>query len=103
MEMCKGRNINYVGSEVVFAKDDAPVTDPAFIEMMHRNEKLLWVNPILFSFDRPLVGGHDDNMSMLGDPDNGWGWLADQGYDILQTDWVTDCITYLKSAGKYYR
>lgn len=70
---------------------------------MHRNEKLLWVNPILFSLTRPLVGGHDDNMSMLGDPDNGWGWLVDQGYDILQTDWVTDCITYLKSAGKYYK
>ena len=42
-------------------------------------------------------------VNLLGDPDNGWGWLADQGDDILQTDWVTDCITYLKSAGKYYR
>lgn len=103
LQICAERKIHYVGSEVVFDKDDAPVTDPAYIEMMHKNKKLLWVNPILFSLSRPLVGGHDDNASMLGDPDHGWGWLVDRGYDILQTDWVTDCITYLKATGRYYR
>ncbi len=103
LEICKGRKINYVGSEVVFATDSAPVTDDAYIEMMHKNKKVLWVNPILFSLDRPLVGGHDDHISLLGDPENGWGWLADKKYDILQTDWVTDCITYLKNSDKYYR
>ncbi|MBQ7383226.1 MAG: glycerophosphodiester phosphodiesterase family protein [Clostridia bacterium] len=103
LEMCRGRNINYVGSEVVFAKDDAPVTDDAYIEMMHKNGKVLWVNPILFSLTRPLVGGHDDHTSLIDDPAKGWGWLADKGYDILQTDWVTDCITYLRDSGKLYR
>jgi len=103
LEMCRGRNINYVGSEVVFKQDNAPVTDDAYIEKMHKNGKVLWVNPILFSLDRPLVGGHDDHMSMLGNPDNGWGWLVDKGYDILQTDWVTDCIHYLRDNGKLYR
>lgn len=102
-EMCAGRNIRYVGSEVVFAADGAPVTDPAYIEKMHREQKLLWVNPILFDFARPLTGGHDDTVSMLGQPDQGWGWLVDKGYDILQTDWVTDCITYLKASQKYCR
>ena len=103
LEMCKGRKINYVGSEVVFAKDDAPVADPSYIEMMHQNKKVLWVNPILFDFRRPLVGGHDDIHSLTVNLDDGWGWLADRGYDIFQTDWVTDCVTYLKNSRKFYR
>ena len=103
LEICRNRNINYIGSEVVFAKDDAPVAKDAYIEMMHKNGKLIWVNPILFWLTCPLVGGHDDHISLLGEPDKGWGWLADKGYDILQTDWVTDCITYLKNSDKYYR
>ena len=103
LEMCKDRNINYVGSEVVFANDDAPVTSDEYIEKMHKNGKVIWVNPIVFDFKRPLVGGHDDYRSALGDPDGGWGWLVDKGYDILQTDWVTDVITYLKNSNKLYR
>jgi len=103
MDVCKNRNSNYVGSEVVFANEDVPVTSEEYIESMHKNRKVIWVNSLLFNLKRPLVAGHDDNCSMLGDPDNGWGWLADKGYDIIQTDWVSDCINYLKSSGKYYR
>ena len=103
LEMCKGRKINYLGSEVVFEKDDAPVTDEAYIEKMHKNGKMIWVNPLLYGLESPLVGGHDDHMSMLDNPDKGWGWLVDKGYDILQTDWVTDCIQYLKEKGKLYK
>ena len=103
LEACRNRNINYIGSEVVFAKDNAPVAQDSYIEMMHKNGKLIWVNPILFWLTCPLVGGHDDHISLLGEPDKGWGWLADKGYDILQTDWVTDCISYLKNSNKYYK
>ena len=103
MEICRNRNIHYVGSEVVFKEDNAPVTDDRYIEMMHQNGKVLWVNPILFSLKRPLVGGHDDHKSLLDDPAEGWGWLADKGYDIFQTDWLTDCRVYLETSGKMYR
>ena len=102
-EMCAKRNIRYIGSEVVFAKDDAPVTESSYIESMHQAKKVIWVNPILFSLNRPLVGGHDDHQSLLKDPSDGWGWLADKGYDIFQTDWVTDCIMYLQQSGKLFR
>lgn len=103
LEMCKGRNINFVGTEVVFAKDDAPVTKEEYIEKMHKNGKVIWVNPIVFDFNRPLVGGHDDYRSALGDPEGGWGWLVDKGYDILQTDWVTDVIHFLRDTNRLYR
>ena len=103
LEICKSRNIHYVGSEVVFKEDNAPVTEDSYIESMHRNGKVLWVNPIRFSLTRPLTGGHDDHRSLLENPDDGWGWLADKGYDIFQTDWLTDCRVYLEKSGKLYR
>ena len=103
LEICKSRNIHYVGSEVVFREDNAPVTEDSYIAGMHRNGKVLWVNPIRFSLTRPLTGGHDDHASLLDDPAKGWGWLADKGYDIFQTDWLTDCRVYLEKSGKLYR
>ena len=103
LEICKSHNIHYVGSEVVFREDNAPVTEDSYIARMHRNGKVLWVNPIRFSLTRPLTGGHDDHASLLDDPAKGWGWLADKGYDIFQTDWLTDCRVYLEKSGKLYR
>ena len=31
----------------------------------------------------------------MGDPDNGWGWIADKGFDIIQTDWSLPLRQYL--------
>ncbi|MBQ1216649.1 MAG: glycerophosphodiester phosphodiesterase, partial [Clostridia bacterium] len=38
--------------------------------------------------------------SLLQDPSVGWGWLADRGFDIIQTDWLMQCDTYLKQTGR---
>lgn len=46
-----------------------------------------------------LAGGHDDDTSILGDPDNGWGWLVERGFNVLQTDWTLDMNLYLKQRG----
>lgn len=46
-----------------------------------------------------LAGGHDDDTAILGDPDSGWGWLVERGFNILQTDWTLDMSLYLKQAG----
>jgi hypothetical protein len=35
----------------------------------------------------------------LGNPDYGWGWLAKKNFDIIQTDWLTQCDAYLKEKG----
>ena len=29
------------------------------------------------------------------DPEGSWGWLADRGFDFIQTDWVRDCADFL--------
>ena len=35
-----------------------------------------------------LAAGHNDDVSVAGNPDAGWGWLMALGVDIIQTDWV---------------
>ena len=94
------RNVNYLGSEVVFDSEDAPVAGREYIERMHRMGKLIWCNGILYDYREPLSAGHSDDVSMLDDPEKGWGWLADRGYDIIQTDFLLPCRQFLENTGR---
>lgn len=95
------RNINYTGVEVIFNDENMEVASPEFIERMHRDGKLVWVNSIIFDVRYQLSGGHSDDTALTESKDKGWGWLADRGFDIIQTDWPMMLIDYLKSVGKY--
>ncbi len=97
------RNINYIGAEVLFEKDNSYLASDEFVEMMHRDGKLVWMNSIIYDYTEQLSGGHSDDTAMTVSPEYGWGWLADRGADFIQTDWVIMLINYLKSSGKYYR
>ena len=89
------RNINYIGAEVLFKKDNSPLAGEEFIDMMHRDGKLVWVNSIIYDFKEQLAGGHSDDTAMTVSEEYGWGWLADKGYDFIQTDWAMMLINYL--------
>ena len=95
--------INYIGAEVLFFTDEDEVVSERFIDMMHRDEKLLWVNPIIYNYKKQIAAGHSDDRAIMGDPDGSWGFLAKRGFDILQTDWVAPLIDYLKKNSLYYR
>ena len=97
------RNINYVGIETCFKTDSAEVASEEFIEKIHSDGKLLWVNSIIFNFRNQLAGGHSDDTALTVSEDIGWGYLADKGYDFIQTDWPGMLIDYLKRENKYYR
>ena len=102
-ELLMKSSINYLGAEVIFTKDDAEVASPEFIEMMHKDNKLIWVNAIIYNYKEQLTAGHSDDTSICANPDDGWGWLARRGFDIIQTDWTGMMIDYLKEKGLYYR
>ena len=89
-------DINFMGAELVFSTEQAEVISPSYIEKMKKKGITLWGNAIVFDYTYPLAAGHDDDISMLENPDNGWGWLVDRGFDIIQTDWVKDCSEYLR-------
>ena len=95
--------INYVGVECCFSSDSAEVASESFIEKMHKDNTLVWANSIVFSHKKQLAGGHSDDTALTKSEAEGWGWLADRGFDLIQTDWPGMLTDYLKKSGKYYR
>lgn len=95
-EIIEKMNINYIGAELVFKTEESPVIQPEYIESMKKRGKTLWGNAVLYNYKIPLSAGHTDDVSMIDDPDKGWGWLVDHGFDIIQTDWTYQCCKYLK-------
>lgn len=92
--------IRFVGVEAVFETEDAPICQGAYMDDMHSKGLILWGNGIVYSYKHILSAGHSDDVSITGNPDAGWGWLADKGFDIIQTDWPSQVRTYLQSKGK---
>ena len=95
--------INYIGAEVLFKNDDSYLASEEFINMMHKDGKLVWVKAIIYDHQEQLAGGHSDDSALTVSEDYGWGWLADKGFDFIQTDWTMMLIEYLKKNNKYYR
>lgn len=94
-EQLEKMNVNYVGAELVFAKEDSPLVQDAYLDEHHKKGRLLWANAILYSYKAQLSAGHTDDVAVAGNPDYGWGWLIDKGFDIIQTDWVTPLCNYI--------
>lgn len=100
LEMMKNYKVRWVGSECLFVKDTDPIASPEYIEAMHKAGKTVWGNAIMYNYRKELAGGHSDDASLLEDPEKGWGWLADRGFDVIQTDWLLHADTYLKKTGR---
>ena len=98
-EIIEKMNINYIGAELVFKTEESPLIQSEYIESMKKRGKTLWGNAVLYNYKIPLSAGHTDDVSMIDDPDKGWGWLVDHGFDIIQTDWTYQCCKYLKDRG----
>lgn len=96
-EKIRNMNINCIGVELVFKSDDSPIAQDEYIENLKRQGKVIWANSIVYSSRVPLAGGHSDDISLLDDPDKGWGWLVDKGFNIIQTDWTHHLVQYLKN------
>lgn len=102
-DLISSMNINFAGSEVVFSSMESELASEAYIERMHRAGKILWANAIIYRYTVQLAAGMSDDTSLTGDPADGWGRLADMGYDIIQTDWMGMCREYLFGTGKIYK
>lgn len=102
-EELKKRNINYVGAEVLFRADEDEVCSERFIDMMHKDGKLVWVNSIIYNKNDQIAAGHSDDTALTESMEKGWGWLADKGFDIIQTDWPLMLINFLKETNRYYK
>ena len=102
-DLISSMNINFAGSEVVFDSLSSELASEAYIEKMHKAGKIIWANAIIYRHTVQLAAGMSDDTSLTGDPADGWGRLADMGYDIIQTDWIGLCREYLMLSGKIYK
>ena len=41
------------------------------------------------------TAGHDDDVSIFCSPTQGWGWLIEQGFTVLETNYPKDLILYI--------
>jgi len=95
-ELLAGRNLRVVGAEILFREDDAPVCSEAFLQRLHDAGQLAWANAIVYDYRAVIAARHTDDTAMRGDPEYGWGWLVDRGFDIIQTDWPFQLNLFLR-------
>ena len=93
-ELISRYKLNLYGVEFIFANEDSPIVNPDFINVLDKNKIKKWANAININNTTILSANHDDNTSILY-PDNGWGWLINKGFDIIQTDWPMLLKMYL--------
>ena len=94
------RNIRYVGVECLFDREDSPVAAKEFLDRLHADGKIAWVNTIVYNYKKVLAAGHNDDISVIEDPEKGWGWVADRGFDMIQTDFIYQCRRFLEETGR---
>jgi len=102
-EELKNRNINYVGAEVLFDSENSELCSDSYITKMHSDGKLVWANAIIYNYKAQLAAGHSDDTALSISEEYGWGWLADIGFDIIQTDWTLPLRLFLERTGRRFR
>lgn len=90
-------DVNVVGFELVTADGAHPFCRPSYLRSLQSRGLLILVNAMNMPNGAPLYAGHDDESSLLGDPDTGWGYMVDRGVDIIQTDWPGPLREYLRT------
>lgn len=80
-------DLNIVGFELIAPTDSAPLASRAVVDDLHERGYLVFVNALSLGPALTQFAGWDDETSVLGDPDEGWGRLIEHGADIVQTDW----------------
>jgi glycerophosphoryl diester phosphodiesterase len=95
LERALSCKINLIAVEIIFSSDKHELAQTQFIEKIHDKGLLSWVNAITLNDETILSGGHDDNCSIVKDMRDGWRWLIEQGFDIIQTDWPMLLTSYI--------
>lgn len=88
-------DLNLVGVELLAPSAGHVFTRPETLSTLRDRGVLCLLNAINLSNRVPLFAGFDDEVSVLEDPDRGWGELVRLGADIIQTDWPALLSSYL--------
>ena len=78
--------------ETIFDREDSPVLDA--IPIMKDND----ITVLVVALWPELCAGHSDEYA-VEDPDVHWGWIVDQGANVIMTDRPLELLDYLRSKG----
>ena len=88
------QDINTVGAEIITSTAQDELYQDAVIADIHNKGLFCWVNALSlgdYGHDylprRSLFGDLADDISVIQNPDLGWGKLMEKKIDIIQTDW----------------
>ncbi|MBR2024341.1 MAG: glycerophosphodiester phosphodiesterase family protein [Clostridia bacterium] len=87
--------VNVIGAELLFPTENEECVSEEYIKSMHGKGLLLWANSIIYNEADVISAYHTDDISLTDNPDKGWGWLIDKGFDFIQTDWLLMIKEYI--------
>ena len=93
----QSKGIRLAGVEALFENEDAPIVSDASINSFHACGLAVWGNAIVYNYKDVLSAGHTDDKAVCGDPEFGWGWFKEKGFDIVQTDFLLHAKQYYES------
>ena len=79
--------VNTVGVELLAEDASSPFLNPEVIAGLRARGVFTLVNSEVLTTGRALFAGYDDELSVLIDPQAGWGPMLELGIDAIQTDW----------------
>ncbi len=89
----------FAGVELLFDKESDPIASKEYVNKLHSDGKFAYVDGLVYDYRTVLAAGHNDDISICGREEEGWGWLADR-YDIIQTDFLLPCKLFLEKTGR---
>jgi glycerophosphoryl diester phosphodiesterase len=78
--------------ELIFNDDQTPMLNPEVIETAKKTGTRIWINSLWAS----LCGGRHDARALAGEEDETWGWIANRGALIIQSDYPYTLQQYLE-------
>ena len=96
VEAAANRKLNFVGIEALFQTEDAPIVSDAYIRQQHDAGRFFWGNAIVYNRHDVIAAGHTDDAAVTGNPELGWGWFREKGFDVVQTDWLLAAKQYFE-------
>ena len=94
-DMLIKNGVNVIGAELLFSSESDDCVSDEYIRSMHDKGLMLWGNSIIYNEKDVISAYHTDDISLYDNPDKGWGWLIDKGFDFIQTDWLLMLKNYI--------
>ncbi|MBL3732186.1 glycerophosphodiester phosphodiesterase family protein [Lysinibacillus sp. HST-98] len=92
--------INIAGFEMIFTDPNEDYVSIETLNALRESGYHTMINAIvLWNDQQTLCGGFDDDISLLEDPNLGWGRLLEMEFDVIQTDWPLPLKVYFEEKG----